>query len=267
MQNSPLFVAADVREIEGKERELNVLLSLATAVKQEWLKELFPDDFSEQVEVRYDAETRRVMANKQVLFRDLVLEARRSATPPADEAASILAEEVLKGTLTLKSWDHAVEQWILRVNCLAKWCPDLKLPTITDDGRQAMIQQVCLGAISYKDIKDKPVWPAVKSWLSGAQHALVEKHAPERLDLPNGRKAKVTYSADAEPFISMRIQDLYDVKQTPKLAMGRVPVVVHILGPNHRPVQVTQDLAGFWREHYPRIKKELQRKYPKHEWR
>ena len=267
VQSSPLFVAADVREIEGKERELNVLLSLATAVKREWLKELFPDDFSEQVEVRYDAETRRVAANQQILFRDLVLEARRSAAPPADEAASILAEEVLKGTLTLKSWDHTVEQWILRVNCLAKWCPDLKLPTITDDGRQAMIQQVCRGAISYKDIKDKPVWPAVKLWLSGAQQALVEKHAPERLDLPNGRKAKVTYSADAEPFISMRIQDLYDVKQTPKLAMGRVPAVVHILGPNHRPVQVTQDLAGFWREHYPRIKKELQRKYPKHEWR
>ena len=130
-----------------------------------------------------------------------------------------------------------------------------------------MIQQVCLGAVSYKDIKEKPVWPAVKSWLSGAQQALVEKHAPERLDLPNGRKAKVTYIADAEPFISMRIQDLYDVKQTPRIAMGRVPVVVHILGPNQRPVQVTQDLAGFWREHYPRIKQELQRKYPKHEWR
>jgi len=70
--------------------------------------------------------------------------------------------------LTLKSWDHAVDQWILRVNSLAKWCPDLKLPTITDDGRQAMIQQVCLGATSYKGIKEKPVWPAVKAWLSGS---------------------------------------------------------------------------------------------------
>ena len=267
VQNSPLFVAADVREIEGRDRELNVLLGLATAVKPEWLKELFPEDFSEQVHVRYDPESKRVGAAKQVLFRDIVLEMKRMDTPPADEAAGLLAEEVIKGTLTLKQWDHAVEQWILRVNCLARWCPDLQLPTITDDGRQAMIQQVCLGAVSYKDIKEKPVWPAVKSWLSGAQHALLEKYAPERLDLPNGRKAKLTYVADAEPFISMRIQDLYDVKQTPKIAMGRMPVVVHILGPNHRPVQVTKDLAGFWREHYPRVKQELQRKYPKHEWR
>jgi ATP-dependent helicase HrpB len=77
----------------------------------------------------------------------------------------------------------------------------------------------------------------------------------------------VTYAADAEPFLSQRIQDLYGVKETPRIAMGRVSVVVHILGPNHRPVQVTQDLAGFWREHYPRVKQELQRKYPKHEWR
>ena len=267
VQKSPLFVAADVREIEGRDRELNVLLGLATAVKQEWLKELFPEDFSEQVHVRYDPDSKRVGAAKQVLFRDIVLEVKRMDVPPAEEAATLLAEEVLQGALTLKNWDHAVEQWILRVNTLVKWCPDLQLPTVTDDGRQAMIQQVCLGAISYKDIKEKPVWPAVKSWLSGAQQALVEKYAPERLDLPNGRKAKVTYVAEAEPFISMRIQDLYDVQQTPKIAMGRLPVVVHILGPNHRPVQVTQDLAGFWREHYPRIKKELQRKYPKHEWR
>lgn len=265
VQRSPLFAAAEVREIEGPSRELNVLLSLATAVRPEWLKELFPGDFSEQVDVRYDPAAKRVVAEKQVLFRDLALESRK-ADPPPEEAALLLADEVAKGNLTLKGWDHAVEQWILRVNSLAKWCPDLGLPTITDAARRQMIMRVCQGSVSYKDIKDKPAMPAVKSWLKPAQQALVEKHAPERVDLPNGRKAKVTYGTDA-PFIALRIQELYDVKQTPRIAAGRVPLVVHILGPNQRPVQVTQDLAGFWRDHYPRIKQELQRKYPKHEWR
>jgi len=266
VQKSPLFVAAEVREIEGKDRELNVLLSLATAVEPAWLREMFPDDFSETVEVTYDTAAKRVVGQRHVLFRDLPLESKRSE-PPADEAAAILAMEVLKGNLTLKSWDHSVDQWMVRVNCLARWCPELQIPPITGEDKDAMIRRVCLGAASYKEIKERPVRAAVKAHLAGAQQTLVEKHAPERIELPNGRHAKVTYSLEQPPFIAVRIQDLYDVKQTPRLAMNRIPVVVHILGPNQRPVQVTQDLAGFWREHYPRIKQELQRKYPKHEWR
>jgi ATP-dependent helicase HrpB len=201
-----------------------------------------------------------------VLFRDLVLESKRG-DPPAEEAAAILAAEVLKGTLALKGWDHAVDQWIVRVNCLARWCPELNLPPVTGEDKEAMIRDICRGSVSYKEIKEKPVWPAVKSRLAGAQQALVEKHAPERIELSNGRKAKVAYSLENPPSISLRIQDLYDVKESPRVAMKRVPVVVHILGPNHRPVQVTQDLARFWKEHYPKVKQELQRKYPKHEWR
>ena len=105
------------------------------------------------------------------------------------------------------------------------------------------------------------------SWLSSAQQALVEKHAPERLALSEDRSPKVTYVADGPPFVALRIQQLYNVTRTPCIAMGRVPVLLHILAPNMRAVQITQDLAGFWRDHYPRIKSEMQRKYPKHEWR
>jgi len=96
---------------------------------------------------------------------------------------------------------------------------------------------------------------------------LLDKHAPERLSLANGRTPKVSYETGAPPHIALRIQELYDVTATPKIALGRVPVLVHILTPGMKPVQVTQDLANFWREHYPRLKSELQRRYPKHEWR
>jgi ATP-dependent helicase HrpB len=267
VRKSPLLVAAEVREVEGRDRELNVLLTLATAVKEDWLRAMFPGDFSEQDEVAFDDAARRVIAERRVLFRDLVLGSKRLAEPPADQAARVLADEVVKGRLTLKGWDHAVDQWIQRVNCLAAWCPELGVPSISADDRRAMIERVCRGSTSYKEIKDKPVMATVKSWLSGPQQALVEKHAPERLELSNGRRAKVAYSMDAPPYLSARIQDLYGVDRTPRIAMNKVTVVVHILGPNHRPVQVTQDLAGFWREHYPRIKQELQRKYPRHEWR
>ena len=130
-----------------------------------------------------------------------------------------------------------------------------------------MIEQICHGAFTYKEIKDRPVKPVVKSWLSPAQQQLLDKHAPERVDLGNGRTPKISYSDDGAPFIAVRIQELFGVTQTPKIGMGRVPLAVHILAPNMRPVQITQDLANFWREQYPKVKQELQRKYPKHEWR
>ncbi len=267
VQHANLFVAAEVREVEGKDEEVRTILSLATAIEADWLRELFPDDIAGDLKVQFDATQKRVVAAELSRFRGLALSARRVDPPPAEAAARLLADEVVAGNLVLKEWDHAIEQWILRLNLLSKWCPEFELPPIGDDDRHHLIEQVCHGAIGYKDIKDREVRSVVQSWLSHAQRELLDKHAPERLSLPNGRTPKISYEASNPPHIAMRIQELYDVTQTPKIAMGRVPVLVHILTPGMKPVQVTQDLANFWREHYPRIKSELQRRYPKHEWR
>lgn len=267
VQHSPLLVAAEVREVEGKDKSVNTLLSLATAIEEKWLRELFPEDIHTALRVFYDSSSKRVYAEEQLRFRDLAIGSRPVDPPPSDEAARLLTEEVVAGRLILKEWDHAVEQWILRLNLLAQWCPELQLPPIMQADRRALIEQLCHGAAGYKDIKDKPVKAAVKGWLSSSQQELLEKQAPERLTLANGRTPKVVYEPGAPPYIAVRIQELYDVNATPKIGMGRVPVLVHILAPNMRPVQITQDLSGFWREHYPRVKQELQRKYPKHQWR
>ncbi|HTY88123.1 MAG TPA: ATP-dependent helicase C-terminal domain-containing protein [Candidatus Acidoferrum sp.] len=265
VQHSPLLVAAEVREVEG--REVNTILSLATAIEADWLRELFPEDMKSDLHVEYDAQARRVQAAELLRFRGLALSAKRIDPPPAEAAARLLAEEILAERLSLPNWDHGVEQWRLRLRLLCRHCPELQLPDITEADRKHLIEQLCHGAVSYKDIKEREVKPLVMSWLSEAQRQLLDRHAPERLALPNGRTPKVTYEATGSPHISLRIQELYDVTQTPKIAMGRVPVVVHILTPGMKPVQVTQDLANFWREHYPKIKSELQRKYPKHLWR
>jgi len=265
VQHSPLFVAAEVREVEG--REVNTILSLATAIEADWLRELYPEDMESDLHVQFDSTARRVQAAELLKFRGLSLSARRVDPPPADQAAQLLADEVIAGRLPLPNWDHGVEQWLLRLRLLCQHCPELQLPPITEDDRQHIIGQLCHGAVSYKEIKEREVKPVVMAWLSEAQRGLLDKHAPERLTLANGRTPKVAYEATGSPHISLRIQELYDVTQTPKIALGRVPVLVHILTPGMKPIQITQDLAGFWREHYPRIKSELQRKYPKHLWR
>jgi ATP-dependent helicase HrpB len=267
---APLFVASDVREVEsggGRDRALSVVLNLATAIKEEWLRELFPQDFRKVHAVAYDPTSRRVVARDETRFRDLVLEERLSNSPPAEEAARILAREVAAGRCTLQNWNEAVEQWLLRVNRLREWMPELGLPAIGEEEREAMRELICHGAFSADEIKARPVLPVVKSWLSRQQQTAVEDYAPERLALPNGRTVKVIYAVDGPPTIAARIQDLYGIKDALWIASRRVPVRIQVLAPNNRPVQITENLSVFWRETYPKLKQELQRRYPKHVWR
>ncbi len=266
VRDSPLFVAAEAQEIEGREKDVTTLLSLATAIEEKWLGELFPDDISTTLRVFYDPPTRRVYAEEQSHFRELSIGSRRIEPPPADDAARLLTDEVLAGRLQLSAWDEGVDQWILRLNLLGQWCPELALPQITEDDRRSLIEQICHGSFSAKEIRDLPVRPQVMGWLSGAQQKLLEKHAPEKLTLPGGRTPRIHYEKNGPPYIAARIQELFGLNATPRIAMGKIPIVVHILTPGMKPVQITTDLASFWRDQYPRIKQELQRKYPRHKW-
>jgi ATP-dependent helicase HrpB len=267
VRESGLLVVAEVQEIGGKPGDINTVLSLGTAIELDWLRELFPRDMRADTRVVFDTVSMRVRAEDLVRFRDLIVTTRRVEPPPIEAAATLLADEVIAGRLQLSKWDHGVEQWILRLNSLAEWCPDLGLPPIGTEDRRHIVEQLCHGAFGYKDVKDRDVKATLRGWLSGRQHDLLDKHAPERVTLSNGRTPKVIYETQGPPYISMRIQELFDVSQTPRIAQGRVALSVHILAPSMRPVQVTQDLANFWREHYPGIKSELRRKYPRHEWR
>ena len=267
---APLFVVSEVREVEsggGRDRALNVVLNLATAIEEEWLRELFPEDFREVRAVVYDPTLRRVVARDETRFRDLVLEQKLSDDPPADEAAGILAREVAAGRCALENWNESVEQWILRTNRLREWMPELELPALGEEDRAAVLELICHGAFSHNEIKDKPVLPVVKSWLSRQQQAWIEEYAPERIKLPRGRSVKVVYAVDGPPTIAARIQDLYGIKEAVWIASRRVAVRIQVLAPSNRPVQVTENLSVFWRETYPKLKQELRRKYPKHEWR
>jgi ATP-dependent helicase HrpB len=205
--------------------------------------------------------------NGLTCFHDLVLASKRATEAPAEEAAALLGRQVLAGRFKLKHWNPAVEQWIARLNSLATWCPEFELSAIGDEERLFLVQQICLGCFSAREIVEQPVWPVLRDWLAPGQDELLQAYTPERLLLPSGRSARIRYAQDAAPVLSARIQDLYGLHQTPTIAMGRQPLVVEILAPNQRPVQVTQDLASFWRDTYPEMKKQLQKRYPKHEWR
>jgi len=150
--------------------------------------------------------------------------------------------------------------------------PELELPGFDEEDRAIALEAVCAGSFGYKQIKDKEVWPALRSWLSDGQRAALDAYAPERITLENGKSVKVKYEEGKAPQIALTVQRLYGVSESPKIAEsaldkeGGVTVQVHICAPNQRPWQMTQDLGSFWKSGFAQMKKDLAGRYPKHDW-
>ncbi|MGB2428871.1 MAG: ATP-dependent helicase HrpB [Akkermansiaceae bacterium] len=265
VKHAQAFVAAEITEVEGKEVE--VYLNRCTEFSLNDLREIFPDDFHAHDGASYDPVSRRVLNKRDVRFRDLILESKEGGEPPLEDAARLLAEQVACGELKLKHWDKGVERWIARLVSLGQWMPEMELPGFDEGDRLMVLMEICQGARSYKEIKNREVMPVLAKWLSPGQQAVLDAYAPLEVTLSNGRKAKVRYDADSKPWIALKMQHLYDVDTLPEIAQGRVKLLVHILAPNQRPWQVTEDLKGFWERGYPQMKKDLAGRYPKHEWR
>lgn len=265
VRKADTFVACEITEVEA--RETITHLRRATAIDPAWITELFPDEITTTDTANYDESRRRVTRLQQTKFRDLTLHSKETdQNVPLDAAAEILAERILTGELTLKNWDNSVEQFTHRLTCISKWMPELGLPTWTHDDRIAAISQICHGSISYKEIKEAPVWTVLNDWLSPHQRHLLDTNLPERIRLPSGHSAKITYASEADPYISAKLPQLVGTNQTPTIAAGRIPLLVHILAPNQRPWQMTKDIPNFWQNGYPQMKKELAGRYPRHPW-
>jgi ATP-dependent helicase HrpB len=197
-----------------------------------------------------------------------VLEARgNSEDVPLNEAAALLTREVTSGRLAIDAWDESVEQWIVRVNRLAEWFPELEVNPLGETDRATLVEQICYGETTAKGVRTKEVMPFLRDWLTAEQRAVLDDYLPERLVMANGRKSRLEYGKEGPPVLSARIQELFGVEGKFAIGHGRVPVKIQVLAPNQRPIQVTDDLTNFWREVYPKIKPELSRRYPRHEWR
>ncbi|MDR2981322.1 MAG: ATP-dependent helicase HrpB [Puniceicoccales bacterium] len=268
VRDARLLVAAEVDEVEAC-GEVTVFLGLATEIEEAWLKELFPDDFSEKVFVRYDAHQRKCVSRHERRFRDLVLDAREREDMVSDEASRLLAEEVVTGRLELTRWNDTVEAWINKVNFAAKHLPELGIAPIDAEGRKMLIEEICLGATAWHQIRDKDVWPTLRGWLTHEQAMAMTSMLPDRIDLPyKQRSAAIEYTADGEAVVGARLQDLYDTPGSHfRICGGKVPLIIEIQSPARRTFQRTQDMDAFWKTSYELVKKELRGRYPKHEWR
>lgn len=268
-RSAPLIVACEVGEIQ-RGRDIVVQLAMAAPVESNWIEDVFPGEVVRRKEAVWDPSRREVVARLRTRFRHLLLDDQPGGSPEPGEASELLARLVCSGELVLQGWDGAVDNWIARVNFLATVAPDLGIPQIDEEAMLLVASEVCTGATSYREIKQRPVLPVLKGWLTASQRDLIEQAAPESVHLPGRtRPLRVRYEPEIpRATISAKLQDFYDVPHSAlTIVFGRIPLTVELLAPNGRPAQVTSDLDTFWQTSYALVKKELKGRYPKHEWR
>ncbi len=266
-RDAPFVVAAEIREISRPGRRTAPLLSLVSGVREEWLWEIFPDDWRDTDEIIWDDRKRQVFRRRSLICLGVLVEESVTGDVPPDAALEILVQQVAEGRLRLKGWGEEVDNWIARVRWVADRFPERGLRTYDPADLRQVYAEICGGAVSYRQIKDRPCLYAVRRLLSPDDVRFVEHMAPSHIRLPRGRRMRILYKVGSAPKGKATIQDFYGLERTPGVAGGRVAVLLEILAPNLRTVQITDDLEGFWREIYPRAKKELARRYPKHEWK
>ncbi len=253
-----IFLAAEMTEVGAKTVETR--LSRCT-ILEESLLPLHEDDVP-----AYDLTRRRVVCQHRKIYRDLILSSSETGDASPDQAAPLLADQVMKGNLQLEGWDGHVLQWLHRLTCLRNAMPELELPPFGEEDKRVAITMLCEGAVSYREIAARPVLPLLEEWLSPWQKDCLNRYAPRSLRLANGREVRLLYREDGTPTFALKCQLLFGVPQTPIIADGRVKCLVEILAPNQRPYQITSDLASFWENGYPQMKKDLAGRYPKHPW-
>jgi ATP-dependent helicase HrpB len=153
-----------------------------------------------------------------------------------------------------------------RVQCLRQWMPELQLPPLDEADLRDVLPWLCSGCRSFDDLRRADWLQALRDRLTHAQNRAVEAEAPERLLVPSGSRITLRYEVGRPPVLAVRIQEVFGLRDTPRIAAGRVRVLLHLFAPNYRPQQVTDDLASFWANTYPLVRKELRARYPKHAW-
>ncbi|MDX1945109.1 MAG: ATP-dependent helicase HrpB [Pirellulaceae bacterium] len=254
-----LYLAIDL-DAGGAE----ALVRQASAVERSWLD---PKQIRTETTVEFDEATGKIAARRRTSFANLLLDETQAALPSGEQVAEALAfaaatrlEEVFPAD------NREVAGFRTRVLCLAQWMPDLSLPTLSDDDLRELLPQLAVGRRSLAELRAAPWLHALKGRFTWQQLQSIDREAPERLAVPSGSQITLTYEVGRPPVLAVRIQEVFGLLETPRIAGGRVPVLVHLLAPNMRPAQVTSDLASFWANTYLQVRKDLRARYPKHSW-
>ncbi|MBX6316364.1 MAG: ATP-dependent helicase HrpB, partial [Isosphaeraceae bacterium] len=259
------FLAFDPRE-DRRGRTLEARVRIASAIELEWLEELFPMAIRREREVVFDEARGRAVARNRLLYRDLVLREDTHGAVEPEEASAALARALSRRASEFVREDEAAASWLTRLECLRDWIPEAGLPAFTENDLTEILANACKSKRTVEEVRKVPLLPLLKSRLSHSQVRLLDEQAPEAITVPSGSRIRLQYERGRPPVLAVRLQELFGWTDTPRVAGGRVPVVLHLLGPNFRPVQITEDLRSFWTTTYFQVRKDLRARYPRHSW-
>ncbi len=262
LTNNKWIVAAhaDAGVAEGR-------IYLAAAVAEDDLKDLA----TLQTVIRWDEQRGMITVLNEYRIGSLVLKTEPARQPAVSQTAAVLFEVIRQKGLSWIGWTEEHQQWCNRVLSLRTWRPDEAWPEVHPDRLLNRLNEwlapFIRGIYRKEDFRNLPLKEALTALIPfDLQHKL-DQLAPERLKVPSGSWIKIFYKPDGQlPHVEVRLQECFGLMQTPTVNHGKTPVVLHLLSPGFKPVQITQDLPGFWRSTYPAVRRELMRRYPKHAW-
>ncbi len=267
VRDGDLSVALNVHGGTHGERAV-ARVDAASAIDRKDLEGGFPWLWRTETVTDFDPGARRVIAQERTCFGDLVLERKPSRLDP-DLAGPILAREALAHFDSVFRPDAAVSSLIARVTFASSSLTETTWPRVDRVGLEGMLPTLCEGLRSLDEVFRIDWEHAISSGMDWKARKLLEDEVPSRLKVPSGRWIELDYTPALRgetPVLPVRLQEVFGLVETPRIARGRVQLVMHLLAPNQRPVQVTSDLASFWKNTYAEVRKELRARYPKHHW-
>jgi ATP-dependent helicase HrpB len=270
-QSSRLLIAveAEDRVTMGDGRRApraSLRVRLASPLEAEWLLDHAPEGLSEKQELSWDAEKERAIQSSQLCWGAVVLEQSQRNAPPGGSTTEVVERAALAQLATLFGKHETLPALMARGELLHQHFPSHGWERVVAQGTRGLLRLACAEVSSLEELRAIDWQAFFLAQLTPEQQRQLEREAPEFIQLRAGRRVRVQYTPGQPPWIESRLQDFFGMEQGPVVCAGRVPLTLHLLAPNQRAVQVTSDLAGFWQRHYPGIRKELQRRYPRHAW-
>jgi len=266
----PWIVASELR-FEAKDS----LVLRAAPLDESRLERDFPQRFVERDVVRWDGEARALVSRREKRFDKIVLSSKPAGRPDPALAAQALCDAVAELGLDALPWTETLQQFRARLRCLQEWQPELALPDLSDAGLLASLDHwlkpAFVGKTRLDALTEQELGEALRSQLDWGLRLKLDQLAPTHITVPSGMNRGIAYAIDdhghaVAPVLAVKLQELFGLADTPRIVDGRVPVLLHLLSPGGKPLQVTQDLRGFWERTYPEVKKEMKGRYPRHPW-
>jgi ATP-dependent helicase HrpB len=256
-----------VGELTGAAANSRILLAAPIALTE--IEQRFADEIETDDEVSFDAASMALRGRRKRKLHAITLGEQTMKVAPASDTARILADGLAQAGIARLPWSKALQQWRDRVMFLRKaegeaW-PDLSDAALAAE-RHAWLAPIlhdksALAQLSASDLSD-----AVMALLPWDLRARLDREAPTHFEAPTGSHVAIDYEAEQGPTIAVRVQELFGLNRHPTIAQGKIPLVIELLSPAHRPVQVTRDLPGFWRGSYAGVRADLRGRYPRHPW-